>query len=87
MLDRARADRDEHALVLFSRMLTARPVWVDSPANQMTHVQLIGLDDDGEVVVYDKEGNDRPAEAYLLRPRWVVPECHSGHYPAGGGGA
>lgn len=61
-----RWERDERALVLFSRMLNRLPVWVDSPAGQMTWIQGVHLDDDGEVIAYDHEGNDRRAEDYLL---------------------
>lgn len=62
----SRKDRDELALVLYSRMLTRRPVWVDSPAGQMVWVQMIALDESGEVVVVDHHGDDRRCEAYLL---------------------
>jgi hypothetical protein len=61
-----RWERDERAIVLFARMLNRQPVWVNSNAGQMTWVQMVGLDDDGEVIVYDHEGNDRRAEDYLL---------------------
>jgi hypothetical protein len=61
-----RQDRDEMALVLYSRMISRRPVWVDSPMGQMRWVQMIGLDDDGEVLVYDSDGQDRSPESYLL---------------------
>lgn len=63
-----RLDRDELALVLFSRMLSRRPVWVDSPAGQMTWISMIGLDDNGECIAYDPDGNDRRCEDYLLTP-------------------
>jgi hypothetical protein len=61
-----RRKRDEHAHVLFLRMLSRDPVWVDSPAGQMTWIQMIGLEDNGEVIAYDSEGNDRLVEEYLL---------------------
>jgi hypothetical protein len=66
MADISRSDRDELSLVLFSRLLSRRPVWVDSPVGQITWVSMIALDDDGEVIVYDKDGNDRRCEDYLL---------------------
>lgn len=66
MNDVARQDRDELSLVLFSRMLSRRPVWVDFPVGQITWVSMIALDDDGEVVVYDSDGQDRRCEDYLL---------------------
>lgn len=62
-----RVERDEHAHALFRRMLSREPVWVDSPAGQMTWVQMVGLEDSGEVVAYDHQGNDRLAEEYLLK--------------------
>ena len=59
-------DRDELALILYSRMLSRRPVWVDSPMGQMRWVSMIGVDDAGEVVVYDSDGQDRSPKSYLL---------------------
>lgn len=58
--------RDERALILFERMRTSRPVWVDSAMGQMTWIQMVGLDDDGELIAYDRDGQDRRAEEYLL---------------------
>lgn len=62
----ARSERDELAMILFSRMLSRRPVWVDSPVGQMTWIQMVGLDTDGEIIAYDHEGQDRRCEDYLL---------------------
>lgn len=61
-----REDRDELALVLFERMRTRRPVWVDSIMGQRCFVQAIELNDDGELVAYDQDGNDRLCSEYLL---------------------
>lgn len=64
--DMDRTRRDEHALVLFSRMLSRQPVWVASPAKQMAWIQSVGLDDQGEVIAWDHDGHHRRAEDYLL---------------------
>lgn len=61
-----RWERDERALVLFGRMLNRQPVWVDSTAGQMVWVQSVALDDDGEMIAFDHDGNDRRVEEYLL---------------------
>lgn len=61
-----RAERDELALILFNRMLSRCPVWVDSPMGQRVWIQSIGLTDDGEAVAFDHDGNDRLCNQYLL---------------------
>lgn len=68
-----REERDELATVLFLRMLSGRSVWVNSAAKQMVGIQMIGLDDGGEVIAWDHDGNDRLCEEYLLTsPRGAV---------------
>lgn len=64
-----RWERDERAQALFSRMLSRRPVWVDSEAGQQVYIRMVALDDAGEVIAYDDDGNDHRAEEYLLDPR------------------
>ena len=61
-----REHRDELASILFQRMISRRPVWVDSEKGQRVWIQMVGIDDEGECIAYDHEGNDRRAEEYLL---------------------
>ena len=80
----SRQERDERGLILFGRMLSRHPVWVDSPAGQMTWIQMVGLDDRGEMIAYDVDGNDRLCEDYLLadpkRSGGTIAERHADHY-------
>ena len=53
------------AMVLFRRMYRGQPVWVDSEAGQKVTLTMIGWED-GRMVAYDHEGNDRLIREYLL---------------------
>ena len=57
--------RDEHARILFGRMLGRFPVWVNSPVGQITRIESIALDE-GEIIAFDSDGQDRLVEDYLL---------------------
>lgn len=63
-----REERDEMATILFGRMLSKRPVWVNSQVGQMVWIQMIGLDEHGECIAFDDDGNDHLCEDYLLTP-------------------
>ena len=53
------------AAVLFRRMYRGQSVWVDSEAGQKVTLTMIGWDE-GSLVAYDHEGQDRPIRDYLL---------------------
>ena len=55
----------ELAAILFQRMYRGQSVWVDSEAGQRVTLQSVGWED-GRLVAYDHEGNDREIRDYLL---------------------